>query len=368
MRLLSSWRRWSLDLKLEKYKMKLLILIPIFFAIICAGKTQAVEHKDITYKAGDRSLQIWLLPDMPEPENNLLTPERVELGKVLFFDPRLSGDKNMSCATCHNPSLGWSDALPKSRGRNSQILGRATPTIINSGYNTIQMWDGRKKDLEDQAIGPMETQEEMHSNIPEVLEFLVSNDEYRSMFAKAYPSEIINEDTLTKALASFERTVVSDNSPFDRWVKGDAAAMTSEEVNGFKVFMDPQKGNCSVCHAAPNFTDDGFHNIGLASFGNENPDLGRYNERPLRLMKGAFKTPTLRDVALTGPYFHDGSAQTLAEVVEHYVRGGEVKTNLSPNFTPSNLDDGEISDLVAFMRALTSPRESFDVPALPIEN
>lgn len=343
---------------------KPLLLIPILTSLCTMAS--AKEFKDMTFVAGHESLQHWLLPPVPEPDNNEITPERAELGKKLFFDPRLSGDKNMSCATCHNPSLGWSDGLAKSKGHKGMTLPRATPTIVNSGYNTIQMWDGRKKDLEDQAIGPMEAREEMHTDIPALLAFLNDNEGYSALFEEAYPGEGITTDTLTKALATFERTVVSNSSPFDKWVQGDASAMTEQQVRGFQLFMDPEKGNCSVCHSAPNFTDDGFHNLGLAAFGKENPDLGRYNERPLRLMKGAFKTPTLRDVELTAPYFHDGSAEDLIAVMQHYVKGGEVKTNLSPNFKPADLDDQEVQDLVAFMQALTSPVDSFDVPVLPL--
>ena len=327
----------------------------------------AQEFTETTFKAGHESLQQWILPSMPEPSDNAITPARIKLGKALFFDPRLSGDKNMSCASCHNPSLGWADALPKGKGKNSALLTRATPSIINTGYNTIQMWDGRKKNLEDQAIGPMEAQEEMHADIDQVLQFLSDNSHYTKMFRRAYPSEPINTDTLTKALATFQRTVVSNNSPFDQWVKGDSNAMTAQQVTGFKLFMDPNKGKCAVCHSAPNFTDDGFHNLGLASFGDEGPDLGRYSERPLRMMKGAFKTPTLRDISLTAPYFHDGSADSLTDVVVHYVNGGEVKSNLSPNFLAAELSEDETADMVAFLKALTTEREPFRVPNLPVE-
>jgi len=320
----------------------------------------------IRIKAGDASLKHWLLPqETPAPKNNPTTQDKIALGKDLFFDPRLSGDGNMSCATCHSPLFGWSDGLPTAKGSKSRILGRASPTIVNTAFNSIQMWDGRKKTLEDQAMGPMRSNEEMDIDIPTLITFLNENDGYSQMFKNAFPNEAISEDTISKAIASFERTVVSRNSRFDKWIAGDKRAMTKQEIRGFKVFLDPQKGNCEVCHSAPNFTDNGFHNIGLASFGEANPDLGRYSERPLRLMKGAFKTPTIRDITLTAPYFHDGSAETLEEVVEHYVRGGIVKTNLSPNLIELDLSDRDKRDLVAFMKALSSPEEPFTLPILP---
>lgn len=312
--------------------------------------------------------QIWLLPDTPPyPENNKPTPERVELGKKLFFDPRLSSDRNMSCATCHSPMFGWSDGLPTARGNKSKQLGRASPTITNAAYNSIQMWDGRKKSLEDQAIGPMQSMDEMAMNLQLLFDFLETNPEYKTGFAKAYPNEAINEQSLAKALASYERTVTSNNSPFDRWLKGDKNAMTTSQIRGFRLFADAKKGNCAQCRSAPNFTDNGFHNLGLAAYGKDNPDLGRFAIKPLPSLKGAFKTPTLRDVALTAPYFHDGSAKTLLQVVEHYNKGGDVKKDLSGNIKPLNLSADEMADIVSFMQALTSPRQSVTLPTLPLE-
>jgi cytochrome c peroxidase len=319
---------------------------------------------DYTSRAGHSSLQGWLLPSTPPyPVGNEPNAARVELGKKLFFDPRLSGDGNMSCATCHNPVLGWSDGLPTAKGVRSMVLGRATPTIINSAFNGLQMWDGRKASLEDQAMGPMEATVEMNMDTAKLFDWLRGNDEYRALFEQAYPGEGVTAKTVSKAIATFERTVVSDNSPFDKWVQGEQSAMTPSQVRGFDLFVG--KANCEVCHNAPNFSDDGFHNIGLASFGIDEPDVGRYSERPLRLMKGAFKTPTLRDIERTAPYFHDGSAATLMDVVEHYDRGGVVHDNLSPNVRALNLTYQEKHDLVAFMRALTSPFMVVSLPELP---
>ncbi len=334
----------------------------------CATTAQSGEGNGMVFEAGHPSLQHWLLPDEPPyPEDNKPTAERIALGKQLFFDPRLSRDGNMSCATCHNPMLGWSDGLPTARGHRGMLLKRASPTVINTAYNSIQMWDGRKKDLEDQAIGPMEAPVEMNTDFDRMFEFLKNNKGYREAFAKAYPGEEINKKTVAKAIASYERTIISNDSPFDRWIKGDKDAMTEQQVRGFKIFVDPEKGNCEICHSAPNFTDNGFHNIGLASVDGGKGDPGRFAHKPIKILKGAFKTPTLRDITLTAPYFHDGSAKTLMDVVEHYVKGGEVKENLSPNIKKLNLTQQEKEDLVAFMRALTTEHEPVTLPVLPLE-
>ena len=324
-----------------------------WIATVALGLGVPVAHADYVFKAGDPSLVEFVLGEVPYPADNAPNAARIELGQRLFFDPRMSGDGNMSCATCHNPAMGWSDGLPTARGVKSAVLGRASPTVFNTAYNSIQMWDGRKKSLEDQAMGPMQANVEMNMDIGKLFQWIGASAGYKALFAKAYPGEPINETTLSKAIASFERTAISNNSPFDRWVKGDAKAMTEQQVDGFKIFAG--KGNCVACHSGANFTDNGFHNLGLASWGNSEPDMGRYAQKPVNAMKGAFKTPTVREVARTAPYFHDGSATTLMDVVEHYDRGGDVKTNLSANIKPLGLSPQEKQALVAFLEALSSP-------------
>ena len=332
--------------------------------VIAAFNVQAADDNPYVFQAGHASLKEWLLPDKaPFPSDNEPTAERVALGKMLFFDPRLSGDGNMSCGTCHNPSLGWSDGQATAKGVKSRVLGRASPTIINTAFNTIQMWDGRKKSLEDQAMGPMEATVEMNMDIKRLFEWLNGNAEYKVLFARAYPGEDISAATLSKAIASFERTAISNNSPFDRWVKGDAKAMTPQQVDGFKLFAS--KAHCSECHSAPNFTDNGFHNVGLPSHGAPEPDMGRYAQKPVKSMRGAFKTPTLRDINTNAPYFHDGASHTLAEVVEHYNKGGVIKTDLSPSIKELGLTQAEKDSLVSFLHALTSPFQAVSLPDLP---
>ncbi len=344
-----------------------ILLVSLVTLAACATTAQSGEGKTVL-KAGDPNLKHWLLPDTPPyPEDNKPTAERVALGKQLFFDPRLSRNGNMSCASCHSPMFGWSDGLPTARGHNGMLLGRASPTVINTAYNSIQMWDGRKKDLEDQAIGPMEASVEMNTDFNQMFQFLNNSKGYKAAFEKAYPGEGITKESIARAIASYERTIISNDSPFDRWIKGDEKAMTEQQVRGFKIFKDPAKGNCAICHSAPNFTDDGFHNLGLASSAGEDADPGRFAHKPIKILKGAFKTPTLRDVSLTAPYFHDGSAKTLMDVVEHYAMGGIVKEHLSPNVRKLDLTRQDKEDLVAFMEALTTEHEPVVLPVLPLD-
>lgn len=305
----------------------------------------------------------WLRPAAaPAPADNAPTEARVRLGQMLFFDPRLSKLGNMSCASCHNPSLGWSDGLPRAVGFGMDVLPRATPTIVNAAFNPVQMWDGRKGTLEEQALGPIEAEGEMNMPLPELLQRLRSIPGYVQAFEAAYPGEGITSTTVARAIASFERTVLSTESPFDRWRLGDERAVPESAKRGFEVFVG--KGRCAVCHMGYNFTDNGFHNIGVRPKDGI-VDPGRFAQRPLPSMKGAFKTPTLRDVALTAPYMRDGSYRTLLEVVEHYDRGGDVQENLSLNIVPLGLTRQEKLDLVAFMESLTGEPRPINLPVLP---
>jgi cytochrome c peroxidase len=224
------------------------------------------------------------------------------------------------------------------------------------------MWDGRMPDLETQALGPIQADAEMHEDLGKLVKKLAGIPGYVQMFDKAYPGEGISDKTIGKAIASFERTVVSGDSPFDRWRRGDEKAVDASVKRGFAVFTG--KANCVACHQGFNFTDDGFHNIGLKD-PNDIPDVGRYAQRKVAAMRGAFKTPTLRDIALTAPYMHNGAYATLEEVVDHYDRGGDVRDNLSPDIKPLRLSAAEKQDLVAFMKSLTGAPMKVTVPRLP---
>lgn len=312
----------------------------------------------------------WVLPALPaSPPDNAWSEARAELGKKLFFDPRLSTSGQVTCASCHLPERGWADGLPTAIRFLGTPLRVATPSLLNIGYNTIFMWDGRQPSLEQQAVGGQGAASDINAGgkakPEEVVRRLAQVAGYQAEFDQAYPGEGVTTLTIAKALASFQRSLVARDSPFDRWASGQDGALTAQQMNGFKLFVDRDKGACAACHHPPAFTDNGFHNIGLRSFGAEDRLPGRGKLKPVKAMDGAFKTPALRNVALTAPYFHDGSARTLADVVEHYAKGGEVKTNLSPAFRKAKLTEQEKADLVAFLEALTTPPAPFVYPVLP---
>lgn len=297
------------------------------------------------------------------PADNAINPQRIELGKNLYFDPRLSGSNWISCASCHNPSLGWSDGLPTGIGHGFGKLGRNSPTIVNTALNFLQFWDGRSPSLEDQAAGPIASPGEMNQDFNELIKELEAISGYREMFEKAYPGQGISKETITKAIATFERTIISKDSPFDRWMEGDESQVSESAKKGFALFVG--KAKCAVCHSGNNFSDNGFHNIGIKSLDGKQ-DEGRFALVPVKVMKGAFKTPTLREIALSGPYMHNGIYKTLDEVVEHYNRNGDVRDNLSPNMQgPLNLTDSEKKDLVEFLKTLTGRPIQITLPILP---
>jgi cytochrome c peroxidase len=302
-------------------------------------------------------------PAMVIPEDNQMSSERILLGRTLFFDPRLSGSRWISCATCHHPGLGWSDALPVGIGVGMRKLKRATPTLVNVAYARILQWDGSADTLENEVLRPLGNKDVMDMDLPTMVERLSNIEGYRPLFEQSYPAEGITQKTVMKALAAFERTIVSIDTPFDRWRHGDDKAVRDSAKRGFELFRG--KANCAVCHDGFNFTDDGFHNIGLKTPAGMPEDEGRYAQRKIKSVKGAFKTPTLREIELTAPYMHNGIYTTLEEVVDHYDRGGDVTDNLDPNIRPLHLTAGEKHDLIEFLKSLTSPRVDFPIPRLP---
>lgn len=297
--------------------------------------------------------------DTPAPKDNLPTPERIALGRSLFFDPRLSGSGAISCASCHNPGLGWEDGLSRGIGNRGHDLGRHTPTILNTAWAEPLFWDGRAETLEDQAKGPIKSSAEMNMPHDEAVKRVSSIAGYRAAIDRAYPGEGVTIDVIAKAIASYERTIVSGKAPFDRWVAGDEHAISESAKRGFVVFNT--KAKCASCHSGWRFTDDGFHDIGLAS-----DDMGRAAIMPgLKILEHAFKTPTLRNVDQRAPYMHDGSVPTLEAVVDHYDHGFIQRESLSPEIKRLNLTTAEKADLVAFMRTLTSRDKAVELPTLP---
>ena len=275
--------------------------------------------------------------------------KEVDLGKLLFFDKRLSSNGKFSCASCHNPDLGFGDGVALGVGVMGTPLRRNTPPLYNLAWNTVFFWDGRSASLEEQALLPVVAPDEMNMPLAELIPKLERVPYYVQAFGEIYPESGITAENAAKAIAAFERTIISDNSPFDRYMKGDKSAMSPEAIRGLELFRG--KADCVDCHSGPNFTDNGFHNIGLPS----TEDKGRGEVVNVRRAVGAFKTPGLRNVLLTAPYMHDGSMKSLEEVVRFYNTGGENKTDISQLIKPLRLTRGEILDLIAFLGALTDP-------------
>lgn len=285
------------------------------------------------------------LDDLRHPEDNPISAEKVSLGKMLYFDPRLSSDNKVSCATCHDPAKGWSNGEAVATGVGGQKGGRSSPTIINSAYQTFQFWDGRAGSLEEQALGPIQNPIEMNMSLEDVVKRLNKIKGYREAFQKVFGTDVTS-DGIGKAIAAYERTIVSGDAPYDRFKAGDKTALSESAQRGMKIFFG--KGVCSACHSGPNFTDNGFHNIGIG-MDKENPDQGRAAISKLEGDTGAFKTPTLREIARTAPYMHDGSLKTLEDVVEHYTKGGIANDYLDEEIFPFKLTPQEVKDLVTFM-------------------
>jgi len=324
------------------------------------------------------------------PPDNPVTAEKIALGRQLYFDERLSKDQTVSCATCHDPNRGFADGKAVAEGIEGRKGARNSPTVLNAVFNEFQFWDGRVDSLEEQAKGPLINPLEMGFGSHAEVEAVVRNiPAYRDAFQAVFGRAPVIDD-IAAAIATYERTVVSGNSAFDRHAAGDTTALSASAHRGLALWSG--KARCNTCHPvsedAPFFTDNKFHNIGVAarardfaalarqaaSLGaeldtlshNESfAELGRFLVTQQQKDLGAFKTPGLRDVALTAPYMHDGSEPTLESVVEFYDRGGEPNPYLDGGIVPLKLTAEEKADLVAFMNALTSEGPgAADRPAL----
>jgi len=315
-----------------------------------------------------QDMKKWLRPaEVPQPANNKLTPQRIELGKLLYFDTRLSSSQKISCATCHHPKRGWTDLIPTSKavGHEGAVGPRNSPVILNTAYQNRQFWDGRVKTLEQQALGPIEADVEMNMPLEVLIPKLNKIKGYTKLFKKAYPSSegTITKEYLAKAIATFERTVVSTIAPFDKYAMGNKKAISKEAVAGFDLFQN--KAHCMDCHDSFNFTDGSFHNIGLNDGELQGKELGRYNVKRRAAWYGVMKTPTLRDVTESYPYFHDGSVKSLKEATSICAKGGRYKTgvkNKSTSMIDRHLTKGEIEKIVIFMKKLTSPDIKINIP------
>ena len=332
------------------------------------------------------------------PEDNPLTRAKIELGRQLYFDPRLSRDGTVSCASCHHPDKGYAFNTQFGVGVKGQEGGRNSPVSYNRILSGPQFWDGRADSLEAQAVGPIANPIEMGFTHDECVERLETIEGYRIQFEKIFPDSGVTIDNVGKAIASFERVVVTGPSPADYYepvllvesqfpeLVKDLEAFEEEDPDSFDFYMEAvenseknpmseaairgrklffdKRSNCSTCHTGANFSDEQYHNLGVG-MDTEKPDLGRFDQTKEDKDRGAFKTPTIRNVALTAPYMHDGSQKTLEEVVEWYAKGGHANDHLSDKVKKLDLTDQEKSDLVAYMKALTGEFTSVCQDRLP---
>ncbi len=305
--------------------------------------------------------EVFARPDhAPMPQDNATTPEKVQLGAKLFEDVRLSGKGDVACASCHQADLSFSDGVDRHMGLDGQPLDRRTPPLWNMAWGLSWFWDGRAASLEAQAAGPIENKHEMAGNLEQAVRTLASDPQMSRSFAAAFPEDpTVTRVNLAKALAAFERTLVSPETRFDRWVKGDDEALEPDELAGFALFVG--KAGCVSCHQGWRFTDEAFHDIGLSS-----EDVGRGPILGVKAADHAFKTPSLRERVWSAPYMHDGSLATFEDVVDHYADKVVNRPTLSADLPRRiELSPKERAQLVAFLNTLSSddPPRPASLPA-----
>jgi cytochrome c peroxidase len=298
--------------------------------------------------------------DIPFPKNDRYSEEKSNLGRMLFFDPLLSGSRTLSCASCHNPSLSWGDGLPRAIGESQKQLPRRTPTLLNVAWEPKLAWDGHFRNLEAVAFGPISSPDIMNMPEKKLIKRLEVIPGYVDAFHAAFGEGDITRREVEMALATYERSIVSGEAPFDRWIKGNEKAISEAAKRGFDLFNG--KARCASCHSGWTFTDSSFHDIGTAT----GDDIGRGKLFPTSVkLRYAFKTPTLRDVVRRAPYMHNGSVATLREVIDLYDRGGIDRPSRSVLISPLKLSAQEKSDLIAFLETLTAAPEPVFMPTLP---
>ena len=296
---------------------------------------------------------------IPFPDATPYSPQLATLGKMLFFDPRLSGAQNLSCASCHNPSFGFEVPVAGAIGSANTPLDRKANTVLNAAWTPVFFWDGRAKSLEDQAAGPITTPAEMNGKFPQIVERLNAVPEYRSWFKALFPDRGVTKDTVLAAVATYERTVVTGWAPFDHWVEGDDTAISGSAKKGFAIFNG--KGGCSACHSGWNFTDNKFHDIGLPT-----EDIGRGKLEPNNLQATfAFKTPGLRNLSYRAPFGHHGQFADLRSIIAYYASGGIDRPSRSPLIHPFAISSEEMVNLVDFLHSLTAEKTETALPNLP---
>ncbi len=293
-----------------------------------------------------RTLDLYI----PTPDDNRLSAGTIQLGKKLFFDPLLSRDRTLSCSSCHQPEHSFTVPEAFAKGIDGQRTTRNPPALVNRAYGQSFFWDGRATTLEQQVLRPIQNEKELYLSLAELEMRLCDSDAYSQEFHKTFGRPPVSED-VARALASFVRSLMVGDSAYDHYLLGDRGALSPAARRGLRLFQG--KANCTACHAGANLTDEEFHNTGVAWRDGKLRDEGRHAITRREFDRGAFKTPTLRQVSQTAPYMHDGSLATLAEVVDRYSRGGVPNPHLDREIRPLNLSDQEKKELVAFLESLT---------------
>ncbi|WP_147532800.1 cytochrome-c peroxidase [Bacillus marasmi] len=323
-------------------------------------QTKTIKPEEL-YASLKNHSQMMPLGDIPIPEDNPMTEEVLKLGQTLFFDPRLSGNNQVSCATCHDPNMGYGDDRPTFKAYDGSDGARNSPTVINSGYYSVNFWDGRAASLEEQALGPIENPNEMNQKLSDLVPELKVVEGYKTLFLAAFPDGI-TEQNIAKALAAFQRQIVVKDTPYDRFLEGDMNALTQEELRGLKLFTG--KAFCFTCHNGENLSDNQYYNIGLNT-----EDKGRFEITKDEADIGRIRTASLYGITHTAPYMHNGSIATLEEVIEFYDRGGDGHPNTSffmkQFMQPLGLTKAEKADLLAFLKSLGGEVPLYAAPELP---
>jgi cytochrome c peroxidase len=321
-----------------------------------------------TIDAGVEWKELGILPESPIEKYKDSMKAIIELGKTLFFDAKLSGSGKISCATCHQPELNWTDGKEKSIGHEGALNKRNAPTIQNSWFYNKLFWDGRSNNLADQAFAPINSETEMHSEMHDVMRRVSKSKEYPALFKKAFDDDEINPQRLTLAIAIFEKKIISRKSSFDKFLEGDRKVLNNEELRGLHLFRT--KARCMNCHNGPLFSDNQFHNNGFHYYENgfmdsTKFDKGLYNVTHQLSDFGKFKTPSLRDVMKTGPWMHHGMMKTIQDVVRHYNKGADGNGGTDKLVKMLYLTNKEQADLLAFLNSISSPPVEFKKPAIP---
>jgi len=314
------------------------------------------------------------LSPVSHPDDNAYSDAKRDLGRVLFFDPRISASGTLACASCHDPDLGWSDGRQRSFGHARRKGKRNSMTILNVGHVDSLFWDGRAGSLEDQALVAINGPAEMNMGLPAVANRLGSIEEYAPMFQKSFGDGEVTAERIAKAIATFERGVTSRTSAFDRFLAGDRDAMTDEQIHGLHLFRT--KASCMNCHNGPMLSDGKFHNIGQSHLARPSQDLGRFRVTGDTSDVGAFRTPSLRDVTYTAPYLHHGLIFSLREVIDMYdagmpqiipkkARDHPLYPKKSPLLKPLGLTETEKDALLAFLEAISRRPRRISAPTLP---